>query len=624
MNGHALRSLRMKVRLALLSVAVLLGAGCIGAVDDPENLTGGSGAPGTVTSVFERASLPFNTSGEWSYTLVEGALELLPVESITLDVELPISEGGSAADGSAQVHMGLWLPDVPAGTKVPVIADIGPYYLDGDVAATEPANRLGRFLIENFVPHGYAVAQVSVFGTGESTHCMDLMGLAEQLGIDAAVTYLGTQEWSNGNVGLIGRSYDGSTPWEAATFGNPALKTIVPIGGLIGMHELMWRNGSAETRGPIMHNVVYGSFGHDGITVNPFAVLAMDPANAVSANPEEIPEDAYTACPDYLAGPAMGAGAVVTGDHFASAAHPYWSERAFLDRALQNYKGSVYFIHGLQDWNVDPHMAFPTYQMLEAAGLEVKGLFGQWAHMYPDRASEHENLNEGRGAEAYPASVRLDWAQDLLEWFDHYLKGTGPKPALHVEVQDNMGGWRIEQTYPPLDATWVEPALCSEGAQVIAPAEANQLFCTIEPLSTESDTRIAGLAQLQLKVTPTGPGGQVYAMLSDAETGIHLGHAIMDLRYAEGGTTMQPVVPGQQITAMMEFEAFDVVLPAGHGLVLTLAGTGEDYLPSVVTSPVLVDQSTSVLRLPVVERGEDAFFTPPGPTGEPQGETPPM
>ena len=148
--------------------------------------------------------------------------------------------------------------------KVPVIADVGPYYDDGDVSATTPAERLGRFLIENYVPHGFAVAQVSVFGTGNSNHCMDLMGTDEQRGIDAAVSWLGEAEWSNGKVGLIGKSYDGSTPWQAATFGNPSLATIVPMSGLIGVHELMWRNGSMEARGAIMHNGVYGSFGVDG------------------------------------------------------------------------------------------------------------------------------------------------------------------------------------------------------------------------------------------------------------------------------------------------------------------------------------------------------------------------
>ena len=149
--------------------------------------------------------------------------------------------------------------------KVPVLADVGPYYDIEDVSATTPADRLGRFLIENYMPHGYAVAQVSVFGTGNSNKLHGLNGTDEQRGIDAAVSFLGEASWSNGKVGLIeGKSYDGSTPWQAATFGNPYLATIVPMSGLIGVHELMWRNGSMEARGPIMHNGVYGSFERDG------------------------------------------------------------------------------------------------------------------------------------------------------------------------------------------------------------------------------------------------------------------------------------------------------------------------------------------------------------------------
>ena len=592
----------MKLPLAALAVVALVLPGCLSASQTPLDPAAAAGS--AVTDVRTRANLPFVLDDEYSRVLVNGTFGMLPVESVFVAVDLPLAELGGAADGSAQVHMGLWLPDVPAGTKVPVIADVGPYYDDGDTPATEPANRLGKFLIENFVPHGYAVAQVSVFGSGESNHCMDLMGTSEQLGIDAAVTWLGTQEWSNGNVGLIGRSYDGSTPWEAATFGNPALKTIVPISGLTGAYDLMWRNGSAETRAPIMHNVVYGAFGLDS-----------DPASG-----SVDPEDRYTLCTDYLTGPLNGAGAYLTG----SPDLPYWQERQFMERALANYKGSVYMIHGLQDWNVDPHVGVAAFEKLQAAGYETKGLFGQWAHMYPDRASEHENLREGRGKEAYPASVRLDWAQDLLEWFDHYLKGTGAKPALHAEVQDNMGGWRIEPTYPPQDAAWTDVELCGEGPQVIAPARGNTLRCDIEPLSTTEDVRISGLPRLALQVTPTGPGGQVYAALHDAETGMHLGHAIMDLRYAAGGNQMRPVVPGVPMVAYMEFEPLDVVLPAGHGIILTLAGTGEDYLPSAVAAPVLVDQGASVLRLPLVERGEDAFFTPPGPIGPPKGETKPF
>ena len=87
--------------------------------------------------------------------------------------------------------------------------------------------------VRPIVPHGYALAQVSTFGTGKSTHCQDVKGLGEQIGIQAAVHWLGEQNWSNGNVGLMGKSYAGTTNWEAAQNPSPHLKTIVPISGSI-------------------------------------------------------------------------------------------------------------------------------------------------------------------------------------------------------------------------------------------------------------------------------------------------------------------------------------------------------------------------------------------------------
>ena len=61
----------------------------------------------------------------------------------------------------------------------------------------------------------------------------------------------------------------------------------------------------------------------------------------------------------------------------------------------------------MQDWNVDPHMAFPAYKQLQQAGFEIKGLFGQWGHHYPDRPGDHNGMSAGRGAEAYPMSCLL-------------------------------------------------------------------------------------------------------------------------------------------------------------------------------------------------------------------------
>ena len=129
---------------------------------DIDDIIAGNG----LVPVWERVNQPFNTTESYSYTLEKGEYEVTGPESVFVNVDLPLSELGCALNGDCQVHLGLWMPDVPNGTKIPVIADVGPYYDDGDVDALTPANRLGKFLIENMVPHGYAIAQVSVFGTG--------------------------------------------------------------------------------------------------------------------------------------------------------------------------------------------------------------------------------------------------------------------------------------------------------------------------------------------------------------------------------------------------------------------------------------------------------------------------
>ena len=539
------------------------------------------------TDIYSRVT----EKGAYGYSET-GQSVFIPVPSIT------VADGGAGAAGGAVVHLGLWLPiiegcdysssdNLSEACKVPVIAEIGPYYDDGDVDALTPADRLGRMLIENYVPHGYGVAQVSVFGTGESNHCMDLMGTDEQRGIDAAVTWLGTQLWSNGNVGIIGKSYDGSTPWQAATFGNPHLATIVPMSGLIGVHELMWRNGSMEARGMIMHNGVYGSFGIDGDT-----------------------EDSHTLCEGYLEGYVNGPAAYLSGGMVDYAGNTYWTERSFLDRVLQNYNGSVYLIQGMQDWNVDPHMSFPVHQQVADAGIEIKTLAGQWAHDYPDRVAGHSSQSTGRGAEAYPYTLRWDWADEMLYWFDWYLKGEGRAPTLGVEMQDNRGGWRFEETYPPMDVE----NLVLTGSD-LAPTGSTVSSTSTVTLSYgpfEEETRIIGMPTFHIAATPGLNGGHLFIEITD-ETGMHLGHAVMDLRYHAGGRDGQEVLPPfVTVNALMEFMPMDVVLQEGEGIILSISQTGEDYVPSPAASgAVSIDWSQSTLTLPLIERSCGDLFQAP-------------
>ena len=554
--------------------------------------------------VWERYKLPYETGGDYGVALEVGPYEIMPTENAWnsthhfVEYTLPLEEGGAAPNGL--ISLAVWRPLVPEGTLVPVIAESGPYFQEASVETPSievPGSWLGQMFIDQILPHGYAFAQISVSGTGRSNHCMDLMGNAEQLGNDAAVRWLGEQSWSNGAVALIGKSYDGSTPWQAAMFGSEHdyLKTIVPISGLIGVKELMWKNGSSEARAPIMHNGVYGSYGLDG---------------------DE--EDYQNLCPDYIIGPGTGVSAYVFGSEVAGT---YWEERYFLDRVIENYKGSVYLIQGMHDWNVDPHMAVPTINRLIDAGIDARGLFGQWDHDYPDRPVQLDDRSDlgGRGGEAFPEMIRFDWMQDMLEWFDYYLKDIGEQPGQWIEIQSNQGSWRIEDRYPAADTTVQSFELGSDmsnigGTTTVLPDASNGPVWESAPL--ENDLYFGGLPRLHVDVTTATLGGQLYALLEDCDgqnNCIHLGHAIMDLRYHAGGDQIQtwtPVV--ETINAKMEFFAMDAEVEAGHVLRLSLLSTGEDYLPASTSSVVFVQEgAASTLQIDVFDPSERRYFTPP-------------
>ena len=561
---------------------------------------------GARVDVWDRYKLPYETTGEFGIALEEGPYELLPTDNqwnsthYFVEYTLPIEEGGAAPNGL--ISLAVWRPNVPEDVKVPVIAESGPYFQEASVETPSievPGSWLGQMFVDQILPHGYAFAQISVSGTGRSNHCMDLMGNAEQLGNDAAVRWLGEQSWSNGAVALIGKSYDGSTPWQAAMFGSEHdyLKTIVPISGLIGVKELMWKNGSSEARAPIMHNGVYGSYGIDG---------------------DE--EDYQNMCPDYIIGPGTGVSAYMFGSEVAGT---YWEERYFLDRVIENYKGSVYLIQGMHDWNVDPHMAVPTINRLIDAGIEARGLFGQWDHDYPDRPVQLDDRSAlgGRGGEAFPEMVRYDWMQDMLEWFDYYLRGIGEQPGQWIEIQANQGSWRIEHRYPPADTTELLFELGTSltniaGTTTVLPDASSGPVWESEPLSEK--LYIAGMPRLHVEVTTASLGGQLYALLEDCDDQnncIHLGHAIMDLRYHAGGDEIQSWTPMvQSINAKMEFFAMDVEVSEGHVLRLSLRSTGEDYLPASTSSVVFVEEgSSSTLQLDTFNRNSDErrYFIPP-------------
>ncbi|HWH08990.1 MAG TPA: CocE/NonD family hydrolase [Candidatus Thermoplasmatota archaeon] len=578
--------------LVLALALALLAAGCV--LPAATNVQPAAALPAggfTRTAVYPGE---YDTSGKLSRVLVAGPFGILDPQMEVL---------ASEADGAA-IPVGYALPDVPEGTRVPVIVLASPYFFEGVAPAGFAKDGNYARLVENFVPHGYAVAFLPVRGTADHGGCMDLMGPLERADLNQAITWLGEQPWSNGRVGMVGVSYDGSTPWEVAGAGNPYLKTIVPISGVNDLYTLMYGSGVSEFRGAAVLNALYYEYG--------FLEY-----NAVTGtrSPQHMLEGAL--CPESLKGIAISLHSAASGERDPLG---FWAARNSRPLVEENYRGSIFLVHGLQDWNVDPRADFPWVPTLEEKGITVKYLLSQTGHAWPD----------SRRNDVEKAAARWDWAEMLLRWFDRELKGDATAdPGPKAQVQDSSGQWRMEDAWPPRDAVPTLLHLASgklagepgaSGSVLVGGADPG--FGPVEcPLcarfageTLEQELRFSGIPRLRVNVTPTAPAGQLAAWLYAEEGGKlqRVGWGAVDLRFPQGGEKASPVVPGQRVAVDLAFEALDVVVPAGGSLVLVLHTDGyADHLGNPAPLRVQVGEGAT-LELPVIERDGSTFFQPPG------------
>jgi putative CocE/NonD family hydrolase len=491
-------------------------------------------------------------------------------------------------------------------------------YIATDLRDVDPA-QCNAFLVENFVPHGYTVAFVPTRGAGGTDSCADLMGPKERSDLDQAVTWLGSRPWSNGSVGMTGASYDGSTPWEVAAKGNPHLKTIVPVSGIHDIYRFVYERGHNDWRWWFF---VSGYYHYYGLALtNPAGGRDADrwAASAVCDGTEE----------------ALGATfeSYLTGSHDSFG---YWEQRNTDDEILKRYRGSVLLVQGLQDWNVSPDHQHPFINELAKRGVYVEQMLGQWDHTYPD--SGHD------------VGPRGDYADILLEWFDRWLKGDrsadlGPR----VEVQDSDLKWRTEAEWPPADTARETFFLASddtlsdspdkgEGTALLGPGTRNRYFyiitdnmfiyndtpidhycadCAVLTREIEGgDLRIVGMPELELRVTPTGPGGFVsaYLLRVDEDGARHLlGWGAGDLRFPNGKGPKE-VEPGQEMKLTFPLQPMDGIVHEGEQLLLLLDQGHADHMPTAPFFPVELryGKKLGTLRFETTSPAADDFFKPRG------------
>nr|MBC8518303.1 hypothetical protein [Euryarchaeota archaeon] len=160
------------------------------------SIGGGYGADGQwewwEVPLEQRHTMGLNVSGERSVLPETGPYNWTGPTEYFVEVDLPASEQDAGYPEPALMHVALWMPVVAPGTKEPGIATVHPYYDfggnglpgagDDSNPNTVPDGGVGAWVLDQFVPYGFALAQISTFGTGKSTHCQDVKGLGEQIG----------------------------------------------------------------------------------------------------------------------------------------------------------------------------------------------------------------------------------------------------------------------------------------------------------------------------------------------------------------------------------------------------------------------------------------------------------
>jgi hypothetical protein len=142
--------------------------------------------------------------------------------------------------------------------KFPVIMAMSPYIKDIPPTQYEPfamafwlGYEIGSMKISMltpweapdpafWVPHGYVVIQVDCRGTGKSQGVKEFFGPKEIDDYVQMIKWAGTQEWSNGNVGLMGVSYLAMNQWHVASKQPPYLKAIIPWEGISDLYRDCW------------------------------------------------------------------------------------------------------------------------------------------------------------------------------------------------------------------------------------------------------------------------------------------------------------------------------------------------------------------------------------------------
>jgi predicted acyl esterase len=482
-----------------------------------------------------------------------------------------------AAGDGVPLYTQTWLPaeldSGPPPDHLPVVVVYTPYATPGVPDA--PA------VIDLLVPRGYAVTFANVRGSGASGGCF---GLSDQHEVDDGARVIedaGTRApWASGSVGMFGGSYPGGTQIATATGPDRErlqwLKALVVGAPSASIYEVFHHDGVPHFLAAPANVLVYLA-----ALTSPTADLAHI-LDRVPCQPAQLVESAD-----------------ISGDYTT-----FWEQRDH-SRHLDRLEAATLMVHGSADRRVSPMMQAGLFDAIPASTPRA-GLFGVWAHEFPDQFAPGV-AGPRRDWE------RADWPSMMFAWFERHLRdvdnGADAWPV--AQVQGTDGQWRTATSWPAVPGPTRTLALGPGGTLGASGASGTTMYLEAPVPELEAGglpDHIAGTAarfttaplaaRLELIGTPTldlwvrlalpdshltarleavDAGGQRVSLESrttGARSAQHL-EPVVGSRFRQRGGTPAPI--GQPVLVSIRFDPIDLVVPAGARLRLTVAGSSIVY-----------------------------------------------
>ncbi len=375
----------------------------------------------------------------------------------------------------------VYVPRDAAG-PVPAIFSRTPYNFNfWDVDLRAPAGNLSR--VVEAVERGYAYVVQNERGHFFSEGSWDILGPPLTDG-DDALTWIASQPWSNGRVGLVGCSSTAEWQMGVASLGNPVLAAMNPqgFGAGVGRVDGWYEQGNWYRGGAVQMLFIAWLYGQqnqvrpmlppdatqeDQIRVSRYFDLAPSmPRVDWSQALRHLPVEDIISAVDGPPGIFADSMPVPTGGRMIQRTpdDPRWYRGGLYHDDMPFDVPALWFM-SWYDVSVGPNLAMFNHARDVASPHVADRQFAVIApvlHCSYSRATEETVVGERNVGDA-----RLDYDALTWGWFDHLLKGeenglldTLPKVRYYT-LGSNQ--WQSSETWPPEDAETATYYLASRG-----------------------------------------------------------------------------------------------------------------------------------------------------------------